>query len=54
MKLLIAADSAISTEVLVAAVGARPWPDATTAHLLSVVVDADIPEEVWRAEGYGK
>src|ERR687894_942535 len=54
MKLLIAADSAISTELLVAAVGVRPWPDGTTAHVLSVVVDADIPEEVWRAEGYGK
>src|ERR687894_2179650 len=54
MKLLIAADSAISTELLVAAVGVRPWPDGTTAHVLSVVVDADVPEEVWREEGYGK
>src|SRR5918997_6975396 len=54
MKLLIAVDSAISTEVLVGAVGARPWPDGTTAQVLSVVVDADIPEEVWREEGYGK
>jgi nucleotide-binding universal stress UspA family protein len=54
MKLLIAVDSAISTEVLVGAVGARPWPDGTTAHVLSVVVDADIPEEVWREEGYVK
>lgn len=54
MKLLIAVDSAISTEVLVGAVGARPWPDGTTAHVLSVVADADVPEEVWRAEGYGK
>lgn len=54
MKLLIAADSAISTEVLVGAVGVRPWPDGTTAHVLSVVVDADVPPEVWREEGYGK
>ena len=54
MKLLIAVDSAISTEVLVDAVGVRPWPDGTTAHVLSVVVDADVPEEVWREEGYGK
>src|ERR671917_742446 len=54
MKLLIAADSAISTEVLIGAVGVRPWPEGTTAHVLSVVVDADIPEEVWREEGYGK
>ena len=54
MKLLIAVDSTISTEVLVGAVGVRPWPDGTTAHVLSVVADADIPEEVWREEGYGK
>lgn len=54
MKLLIAADSVISTEVLVGAVGVRPWPDGTTAHVLSVVVDADVPPEVWREEGYGK
>src|SRR5215211_1009661 len=54
MKLLIAADSATSTEVLVDAVGIRPWPEGTTAHVLSVVADADVPEEVWREEGYGK
>jgi nucleotide-binding universal stress UspA family protein len=54
MKLLIAADSAISTEVLVGVVGLRPWPDGTAAHVLSVVADADVPEEVWREEGYGK
>lgn len=54
MKLLIAVDSAISAEALVGAVGARPWPDGTTAHVLSVVADADVPEEVWREEGYGK
>ena len=29
MKLLIAVDSAISTEVLVGAVGVRPWPDGS-------------------------
>ena len=54
MKLLIAVDSAISTEVLVGAVGVRPWPDGTMAHVLSVVADADVPPEVWREEGYGK
>ena len=54
MKLLIAADSAISTEVLVGAVGVRPWPEGTTAHVLSVVADGDVPEEVWREEGYGR
>src|ERR1044072_4883722 len=54
MKLLIAVDSAISTDVLVAAVGVRPWPDGTTAHVISVVADMDVPEEVWREEGYRK
>lgn len=54
MKLLIAVDSAISTEVLLGAIGLRPWPDGTTAHVLSVVADADVPEELWREEGYGK
>jgi len=54
MKLLIAVDSAISTDVLLGAIGVRPWPDGTTAHVLSVVADADVPEELWREEGYGK
>jgi nucleotide-binding universal stress UspA family protein len=54
MKLLIAVDSAISTEVLVSAVGTRPWPDGTTAHVLSIVADMDVPEEVWREVGYVK
>lgn len=54
MKLLIAVDSAISTQVLVDAVGVRPWPDGTTAHVLSVVAESDVPEEVWREHGYGK
>ena len=54
MKLLIAVDSALSTEVLVGAVGVRPWPAGTTANVLSVVADADVPLEVWREEGYGK
>ena len=54
MKLLIAVDSSASAEVLVEAVGIRPWPEGTTAHVLSVVADMDVPEEVWREEGYGK
>lgn len=54
MKLLLAVDSAVSTEVLVGAVGVRPWPQGTTAHVLSVVVDADVPLEVWREFGYVK
>src|ERR1051325_3017363 len=54
MKLLMAVDSAISTEVLVRAVGVRPWPEGTTAHVLSVVADTEVSEELWREEGYGK
>ena len=54
MKLLIAVDSAISAEVLIDAVGTRPWPDGTIAHVLSVISDMDVPEEVWRKEGYRK
>lgn len=54
MKLLIAVDSATSAEVLVDAVGTRPWPEGTTAQVLSVVADMDVPEEVWREKGYGK
>lgn len=54
MKLLIAADSAMSTEVLVDAVGTRPWPDGTTAQVLSVVADTDVPPDVWHEHGYGK
>ena len=53
MKLLIAVDSATSAEVLVDAVGIRPWPEGTSAHVLSVIADMDVPEEVWRKEGYG-
>ena len=54
MKLLIAADTATSTEVLVGAVGVRPWPSGTTADVISVFVDAEVPLEVWREFGYGK
>jgi len=54
MKLLIAVDSAVSTTVLVDAVGVRPWPEGTTAHVLSVVADMDVPPELWREEAGGK
>ena len=54
MKLLIAVDSAASAEVLVNAVGIRPWPEGTAAQVLSVVADADVPEEVWREQAGGK
>ena len=54
MKLLIATDSTISTNVLLDAVAAEAWPAGTTAHVLSVVAEADVPEEIWREEGYGR
>ena len=53
MKLLIAVDSAISTEVLVDAVGIRPWPKGTTAHVLSIVADTDVSRELLNEEGGG-
>ena len=46
MKLLIAVDSAPSAEVLVRAVMMQPWPAGTTVNVLSVVVDAEVPDEV--------
>lgn len=53
MNLLIAVDSGISSDELVGRVAALPWPDGTTANVLSVVTDADVPLEVWREAGYG-
>lgn len=53
MRLLLAADSVITTEMLVDAVAARRWPRGTRALVLSVVEDEAIPAEVWREAGYG-
>jgi formate-dependent phosphoribosylglycinamide formyltransferase (GAR transformylase) len=53
MRLLIAVDSIITLDILLTEIAARSWPRGTEAHVLSVVEDADVPAETWRAEGYG-
>src|ERR1051325_4606578 len=53
MRLLLAVDSVVTTEMLMKAVAARPWPRGTRALVLSVVEDEAIPAEVWREAGYG-
>ncbi|HEX7176107.1 MAG TPA: universal stress protein [Pyrinomonadaceae bacterium] len=52
MRLLLAADSTVTTEMLMNAVASRPWPRGTKARVLSVVEDEAIPPEVWREAGY--
>ena len=53
MRLLVAVDSIIILDILLNEIAARSWPGGTEAHVLSVVEDADVPSETWRAEGYG-
>jgi nucleotide-binding universal stress UspA family protein len=52
MKLLIAVDSVITTEMLMNAVESRPWSRGTQARVVSVVEDDNVPEDVWREAGY--
>lgn len=52
MRLLLAVDSVVTTEMLMNAVAARPWPGGTRARVLSVVEDEAVPPEVWRESGY--
>ena len=52
MRLLLAVDSVVTTEMIVKAVTSRPWPRGTRARLISVVEDDAIPAEVWRAADY--
>jgi len=53
MRVLLAADSIITLDMLLNEVSARSWPTGTEARVLSVVEDADVPEDVWREMGYG-
>src|ERR1043166_552024 len=53
MKVLIAADSIVTLDLLINEMSARSWPAGTEAQLLSVVDDADVPMKTWRDEGYG-
>jgi nucleotide-binding universal stress UspA family protein len=52
MRLLVAADTVVTTEMLVNAVASRPWPRGTRARVISVVKDDAVPEKVWREAGY--
>ena len=52
MRLLLAVDSVVTTEMLMNAVASRPWPRGTHARVFSVVEDAAVPPEVWREAGY--
>ena len=53
MKVLLAADSIITLDMLLNDVSARSWPAGTEVRVLSVVEDDDVPEDVWREMGYG-
>ena len=52
MRILLAVDSVVTTEILVNAVASRPWPHGTQVRVLSVVEDEAVPPEVWRETGY--
>lgn len=52
MRLLLAADSVLTAEMLMNSVASRPWPRGTRARVISVVEDDAVPEEVWREAGY--
>lgn len=52
MRLLLAVDSMVTTDMLMKAVASRPWPHGTRARVLSIVEDVTIPEKVWREAGY--
>ncbi|HEV2764886.1 MAG TPA: universal stress protein [Pyrinomonadaceae bacterium] len=52
MRLLIAVDSVVTTDMLMNAVASRRWPRGTRARVLSVVEDETVPRKVWREAGY--
>ncbi len=45
-------DTVATTEMLMNAVAACPWPRGTEARVVSVVGDETVPQEVWREAGY--
>lgn len=53
MKLLVAADTITTLDIILNAIEARSWPEGTEADILSVVEDETIPPETWRTQGYG-
>src|SRR5919199_4219754 len=52
MRVLLAADSVLTAEMLMNSVASRPWPRGTRARVISVVEDDAVPEEVWREADY--
>ena len=52
MRILIAVDTVPTTELLMSAFVARPWPRGTVARVVSVVEDGAVPQEVWRAAAF--
>ncbi|HWW74089.1 MAG TPA: universal stress protein [Pyrinomonadaceae bacterium] len=52
MRILIAVDTVATTELLMNAFAARPWPRGTVARVVSVVEDEAVPQEVWRAAAF--
>jgi len=53
MRLLIAADSITTLNILLKEITARSWPSGTEARVLSILEDGEVPLETWRKEGYG-
>jgi len=53
MRVLLAADSIITLDMLLNEMSARSWPAGSEALVLSVVEDDDRPEEMWREMGHG-
>ena len=53
MRVLLAADSIITLDMLLNEMSTRSWPAGTEVRVLSVVEDADVAEDVWREMGYG-
>jgi nucleotide-binding universal stress UspA family protein len=52
MRILIAVDTVATTELLMNAFAARPWPRGTVARVVSVLEDETIPREAWRAASF--
>ena len=53
MRILLAVDTVLTTEIIMSAVSSRPWPRGTRARVISVVEDDTVPLEAWREAGYG-
>lgn len=53
MRVLIAADSILTLDLLLTEIIGRSWPKGTEAHVISVVEDDEVPAETWRTKGFG-